>query len=77
MRAALALVLCAAGLGRAETARATDSAGSEAQFQQGMELLGAQKYPEARRHFQRATEKARSKRWPRPRSWRHGIRSFC
>jgi Flp pilus assembly protein TadD len=54
MRAALALVLCAAWLCRAETA--TDSAGSDAQFRQGMELLRAQKYPEARRHFQRATE---------------------
>ncbi|PYT30373.1 MAG: hypothetical protein DMG58_14595 [Acidobacteria bacterium] len=56
MRVFLALVLCVAGLCRAETARATDSAGSDAQLRQGMELMRAQKYPEARRHFQRATE---------------------
>src|SRR5882672_5505393 len=56
MRAFLALILCFAGLCRAETARAADSSGSNAQFRQGMDLLRAKNYPEARLHFQRATE---------------------
>src|SRR5258708_37066464 len=56
MRAFLALLVCAAAMCRPETARPTDSAGAGAQFRQGMELLRAKNYPEARRHFRRATQ---------------------